>query len=69
VFCDSFDRLYPLYQSYRKNRGVLLLILMRKRIISKSMQKPGCFVIDFDAQAHCIKINAKTGVMTTRLIQ
>jgi len=35
---------------------------MRKRMISKSTQKPGYFAIDFDAQAHDIKINAKTGL-------
>jgi len=58
-----------LYQNQHKNRGVLLLILMRKRIVSKSTQKPGFFVIDFDAQAHCIKINTKTGVFIIALIQ
>ena len=45
------------------------MILMRKRIVSKSTQKPGCFANDFDAQAHCIKINAKIGVCLVGLIQ
>jgi len=29
--------------------------------------KRGCFAVDFDA--HCIKINAKTGAFTSALIQ
>jgi len=29
----------------------------------------GCFATDFDAQAHCIKIIAKTGAFTPALLQ
>jgi len=38
-------------------------------IVSNSTSNRGCFAIDFDAQAHCIKINVKTGVWMVGLIQ
>jgi len=45
------------------------LYLMHHVIVSKLSYNRGCFATDFDAQAHCIKSNAKTGVFAAALIE